>query len=260
LSERTTGGVSPQLVGEVFAVTLLTWAISLLLFKFGRAFSLPEAYVPLLATAPLIYLPLIVILYWHEPLARCGVTRSHTGRALGSTLLMVVITFPLFALGLHVYEQGLFPRRFFHSAFAWFTWLLFTPQAWLWLLKSLLWQFFFVALPEEFFYRGYLQGRLNNVFSTRRRYFGTEVGMALPASAAFFALHHFLTLPEAPRLLVFFPALLFGWLREATGSLLAPGLFHAFCNLFAVLLTKAHPRQVSLFSVVHLSIPLRNHL
>lgn len=235
MSERTTGGTPPQLVGEVLAVTLLTWATSLLLFKFSRASSLFKAYVPLLTVAPLIYLPLLVILYRQEPLARYGLTLSHTGRALGLTVLAIVIVFPPFALGFHAYQ------RFVRSPFAWFNWLLHTPQAGPWLLKSFFWQFFFVALPEEFFYRGYLQERLNALFSGRCRLFGTAVGVALPASSAFFALHHFLITPVPQGLLVFFPALLFGWLWEATGSLLAPGLFHAVCNLFAVLLTKTPP-------------------
>jgi uncharacterized protein len=68
---------------------------------------------------------------------------------------------------------------------------------------------------------------------------GTSVGIALPAGATLFALHHFVISPIPPVLLVFFPALLFGWLRETTGSLPAPGLFHAACKVFAVLLTKA---------------------
>jgi CAAX protease family protein len=68
---------------------------------------------------------------------------------------------------------------------------------------------------------------------------GTSVGIALPAGATLFALHHFVISPIPQVLLVFFPALLFGWLRETTGSLPAPGLFHAACNVFAVLLTKA---------------------
>ena len=68
---------------------------------------------------------------------------------------------------------------------------------------------------------------------------GTAVGIALPASAILFALHHFVISPIPQVLLVFFPALLVGWLRDATGSLLVPEPFHAACNVFAVPLTNA---------------------
>jgi membrane protease YdiL (CAAX protease family) len=242
LPEQTSGETSPRRIGEVIAVTLLTWAIFLLLLKFGSTFSLLKAYVPLVAIAPLIYVPLIVILYRRDPLADYGLTLAHIGRAFGMTVLVMVIVFPPYALGFHIYRQGLIPLRFsglVGSAFAWFNWLLHTPRAGPWLLQSFFWQYFFVALPEEFFYRGYLQARFNALFGGRYRVFGTAVGVALPISATIFALHHFLISPAPQALLVFFPALLFSWLRETTGSLLAPGLFHAACNVFAVLLTKA---------------------
>ncbi len=35
------------------------------------------------------------------------------------------------------------------------------------------------------------------------------------------------------RLAVFFPSLAFGWLRSATGSIVAPVFFHASCNLIS---------------------------
>jgi membrane protease YdiL (CAAX protease family) len=34
-------------------------------------------------------------------------------------------------------------------------------------------------------------------------------------------------------LLVFFPALLFGWLRERTGTIVGSTLFHAACNILS---------------------------
>jgi len=38
------------------------------------------------------------------------------------------------------------------------------------------------------------------------------------------------------RLGVFFPALLFGWMRERTGTVAGSALFHAACNLFELFL------------------------
>ena len=80
----------------------------------------------------------------------------------------------------------------------------------------------FAALPEEYFFRGALQPSI----LPRRPY----AGIAL-ASVAFAVAHVLFDPAHSPaRLLVFFPSLVFGWLRLRTGSL-APGIFfHALCN------------------------------
>lgn len=91
-----------------------------------------------------------------------------------------------------------------------------------------------VAGPEEFFFRGYLMGRLDDLFGARGRFrlLGAEVGPSLFAQAALFALGHFAVGLEPARLAVFFPALAFGWLKARRGSIVAPILFHAASNVF----------------------------
>ena len=91
-----------------------------------------------------------------------------------------------------------------------------------------------VAGPEELFFRGYLMGRLDDVFGRRGRFrlLGAEVGPSLFAQAALFALGHFAVDLAPHRLLVFFPALAFGWLRARRGTMVAPILFHAASNIF----------------------------
>ena len=71
---------------EVVLATLLTWALSLLLLRFGSTFSRLKPYVPLLALAPLVYIPLALILYRREPWARYGLTASHIVQAVGRVL------------------------------------------------------------------------------------------------------------------------------------------------------------------------------
>lgn len=90
-----------------------------------------------------------------------------------------------------------------------------------------------IALPEEAFYRGYLLTALDDVWRPTRRVFGAPVGLGLVVSSAVFALGHLFTEFNPSRLAVFFPALVFGWLKARTGGIGAPVLFHAFCNLFA---------------------------
>ena len=91
-------------------------------------------------------------------------------------------------------------------------------------------QTFVVALPEEFFFRGYLQGRLSQVL---------PFAVNLPLSAAVFALGHLLVTSDPGTLAVFFPGLLFGLLRQYSGSVLAGTLFHALCNLLIDILHRS---------------------
>jgi uncharacterized protein len=97
-----------------------------------------------------------------------------------------------------------------------------------------------VALPEEMFYRGYLQSRLDRIWTPRLRVFGAMVGPGLLVSCTIFALGHFTTTLQLTRLSVFFPALLFGWLRAKTGGIGAAVLFHAACNLFSAGLARGY--------------------
>ena len=88
-----------------------------------------------------------------------------------------------------------------------------------------------VAIPEELFFRGYLMERLEQVWPPTRALFGAKVGWALLMSSALFALGHLLVIPNPQRLAVFFPALVFGWMRARTGSIAAGATFHALCNV-----------------------------
>lgn len=110
---------------------------------------------------------------------------------------------------------------------------LFKDLGWLWHL--LLIQVLMVALPEEFFYRGYLQTRLEALWpSSYVR--GLPISYANLVVSILFAFTHFLIGHQVYRLGVFFPSLLFGMMRQKTGSLLAPVLFHATANILMKLL------------------------
>ncbi len=101
-----------------------------------------------------------------------------------------------------------------------------------WLINLILVQLLLVALPEEVFYRGYVQTRLDGLVGRDVKILGVAVNPAsLVLTSALFAIGHVVTVPSAHRLAVFFPSLLFGWMRRATGGIIAPVLFHAACNL-----------------------------
>ncbi|MDF2697407.1 MAG: Abortive infection protein [Labilithrix sp.] len=117
-------------------------------------------------------------------------------------------------------------------------------------LNEVFGQLVIIALPEEAFYRGYLQSRLDEAlpgFGWRRsasgekvpvrlRLLGVSVGPSLLLTSLIFALGHFATIREPARLAVFFPSLLFGWLRYRTKGIGAGIAFHATCNVFSELL------------------------
>jgi membrane protease YdiL (CAAX protease family) len=88
-----------------------------------------------------------------------------------------------------------------------------------------------VALPEELFFRGYVQGRLEDALPARRKLWGAPFGWAVVIQSALFGLGHFLVTFEPAMLTRFFPGLAFGWMYARTRSILASTLFHAACNL-----------------------------
>jgi membrane protease YdiL (CAAX protease family) len=94
-----------------------------------------------------------------------------------------------------------------------------------------------VALPEELFYRGWMQTAWARS-GTSRRILGAEIGPGFLATQALFAAGHLVTL-QPWRLATFFPGLLFGWLAARTGSVVAPALVHALSNLLMLTLERS---------------------
>jgi membrane protease YdiL (CAAX protease family) len=133
-----------------------------------------------------------------------------------------LITFPLVVCGLWLMRYwGLeLPlRSAMPPAHGWFSWFLF--------------QFMYIAVAEEIFFRGYVQ---NNILKTasaitkeRRRLLQP---ISIIISAACFAAAHVVIQGEIISVLTFLPGLVLGWLFVRTRSLLAPILFHGLANVF----------------------------
>ncbi len=97
-------------------------------------------------------------------------------------------------------------------------------------------QLLVVALPEEMFYRGWMQTSWAASAPSRGvRLLGAGLGRGFVVTQALFALGHLVRF-QPWRLGTFFPGLLFGWLRARTGDLAAPVLVHALSNLFIAVL------------------------
>jgi membrane protease YdiL (CAAX protease family) len=146
-------------------------------------------------------------------------------RELGVACLVGLVVFPPFAFGFFLFHA---PTRPFALAL---------PEA---LPSFALTQLIVVAIPEEALFRGYFQGRLDACFSGRVRLLG--VSLVLPSlvlQALLFALIHLASDTNPARLAVFFPALLFGWLRAWRGGIGAAAGFHALCNLLSDVLARS---------------------
>jgi uncharacterized protein len=101
-------------------------------------------------------------------------------------------------------------------------------------------QLLVIALPEEAFYRGYLQTSLERELGQGISILGTRVGWGLLLTSAIFAVGHLLTELNPARLAVFFPSLVFGLLRSRSKGIGASVLFHALCNLFSAYLAHSY--------------------
>jgi len=225
------------------------------LLAFVIATALAAGLAALGAAVPLVreYLHvLIAIVFFQTPLVAArragrdldyrevGLRLDPIGLNLAVLGAVMLVTFPAFAAAFFAFYGRVcaHPGAPLAGAFAPLCrhWLGFSgghlrapPDAALLALSQLI----VVAVPEELFFRGYLMERLEQVWPPTHRLFGAKVGWALIVSSALFALGHLAVIPNPQRLAVFFPALLFGWMRARTGSIAAGALYHALCNLLA---------------------------
>ena len=244
----------------MFRELFVLWLVSLLLIRgvvTAQQAGLPEW---VLAAVPCIFIYAPVLLCrWRKADSYAYHLSVPAFRNLGAwwrgarvgLLWMGVILLP-FMLGYHVYQTllfdlspdltRLFPKRLDLDFEALAVLESLTPnqeQVLATLNKHgtlILYQLFFVAIPEEFFYRGYMQTRLNEVFPKKFILFGIPFSHALWITSIVFAIGHSLVILRWWHWAIFFPGLIFGLLRERTRGVLAGSFFHAGCNILVVTL------------------------
>jgi hypothetical protein len=167
-----------------------------------------------------------------------GLSDPRTWRAFGrgalAALAVAAVVFPVFAAGFWAYAELLprLPGALARTLAPYAGAPRFAPRLPRGLPLLALVQLLVVALPEEMFYRGWMQtawargepGRGVTVL-------GARLGTGFLWTQLLFAAGHLVVL-EPWRLGTFFPGLLFGWVRERTGSVAAPVVLHALSNLF----------------------------
>lgn len=190
-------------------------------FKCAQFF-FPASWMGLLVPLLLLYSSFFLKSFRHDRISFLDRSRADFFRGIKWFAVVTLAIMPLFTLAAHVWMISVFSYQDFRPAplqiFA----------------GGLFAQLIAVALPEEFFFRGFLQDRLCAFFKPRWNIFGASLGWGWPLTAVIFAFAHSVIAVQWWHFSIFFPALLFGWLREKTGSITAPVLFHAFCNSWTV--------------------------
>jgi membrane protease YdiL (CAAX protease family) len=217
---------------------LLLWGISFASIAAAFAvFGGATGYAKVVATLGFLYLPLLAMRRRGEDYSDFGISFRAWRQDLRLFAILFALILPLYVVGFWAFVE-LLP----HLP-SWLSPLVspYTARPALafrlpdrfaeWVIDNLL----VVALPEEFFYRGYIQGRLRDLWPDGKRVLGARLGRAFWLTALLFAVGH-LAIFQTWRLAVIFPALLFGWLRERTGTVMGAALFHAACNLLALVL------------------------
>ena len=211
------------------------WAICFGLIVVAFAFYGPAA--KLVATLGFLYLPELSMRRRGEGFREYGVSLRTSKQEVVLTLGLLFVTLPLFVAGYLAFVQLLpmLPEPVRHLIAPY-------PRDWHFSLRLpdrfaewVIDQYFVVALPEEFFYRGFVQTRLRDAWPQGRTFLGARLGRAFWVTAVLFALGH-LAIFQVWRLGVFFPALMFGWLREKTGSVMGAAFLHGSFNLAMLVL------------------------
>lgn len=185
-----------------------------------------------------LYAPVVVAWRRQEELGDYAFHAAPVRRGLVTAGVAIAVIFPVFALGYFAFYQVACGSRLLvhlvpHNMCIHYGGLagLHAPELTWKLAEFCAVQLVVVALPEELFFRGFLLGLLERHYPPTRRILGGGVGWALVLSSVAFALIHLPKDGDPRALATFFPGLLFGWMRSATGSILASTVTHASSNI-----------------------------
>lgn len=206
------------LIWELAIVTASLLAISHILFIF-RSVAWVGSSISTVVAILFLYVPVIVL--WKRGRRIDFLDRDLRSflRSLLAFVIAMVVIFPPFLLAAHYWQLWVFGKHAFKAA------------AYPNLLNACVFQLLLVALPEEFYFRGYFQSAMDIVCKKRVRFLGVNVGWGLLVTAVVFAISHTIVSYQWWHFSIFFPALLFGYLRLLTGSITAPVLFHVASNV-----------------------------
>lgn len=212
MAGRSRFSLLAELVAGIGAAALILIAAG----PFGPR--LPQSLKTWIVPVFLLYAPILAALLAGRDFNGPGLVPPRWKTAALDLALLAAVVLPVFLLG-----WFLFARHALGYGF-----VLRWPKD---PLGLVLWQFLGVALPEEVFFRGWLQGRLNQLMPPSHKLAGARVGPGLFIAAALFALAHLAATPGPVHLLVFFPGMMFGFFRERSRSVALPAVAHGLSNV-----------------------------
>lgn len=225
----------------VFLFFIILWSVSAFIpfFNYIKGNLIPATF---------LFVPIYVLFKKKENLDDYGLKAEPIQKGLAYFFALSLVVFPLFSAGFFLYyrwickmtREGMVSislyRRICPSLKPAAIQYLRLDRS---LLEKVVVQVLAVGLPEEFFFRGYLQTKVEGYWPIKRRFLGGSIGKANFFTSFLFAIGHVFEYLNPLRIAVFFPSLLFGWLKSATGSILASVLFHAMSNIISDLLHRS---------------------
>ena len=178
-----------------------------------------------LSVVVLIYPPVIISYIKRRPLPYWQLNLKVAKEDLKYFALLSLIIFPIMILGNHFYQSLLFDLSYHHP-----TWDIWVEKIFPKAVENII----LVAFAEEFFFRGYMQAEMKKVLPNKGKIFGADFGWFAVLTSLLFAISHSLAFQIAWwHIFIFFPALIFAWLREKTGTIWGAVLFHGVSNIFS---------------------------
>jgi membrane protease YdiL (CAAX protease family) len=175
-----------------------------------------------------IYVPILVM--WKRGRSIDFLDDSVAGylKSIGLFSVVSLIVFPPFILCAHLWQVFVLGNTFVGVHI---------PDD---ILTIVAYQVLLIALPEEFFFRGYCQSLIKRYFDSPWKILGVKLGFWWIALALFFAFAHSFVMIQWWHFSIFFPALLFSYLRERRGTITASILFHALSNIVMIILVMSY--------------------
>lgn len=208
-----------SLVVEVSLVTAVLLIVAHVLFTSGSAVFIGN-WLPFVVAVLFMYGAVAVLWYRKRKIDFLDANKNAYVRSIITFAIFSLIIFPPFFGLAHAWQVFVYGREGFKLADF--------PGFW----NMLAFQVVLVALPEEFYFRGYFQSAMNILFEKKWKFLGVYLGWGWIVTALVFAFAHSIVYFKWWHFSIFFPALAFGYLRERTGTITASVLFHAACNIF----------------------------
>jgi membrane protease YdiL (CAAX protease family) len=211
-------------MNSLHAVIFFTITTGILKLLDLSTISIFKTLLPLLAAVMFLYIPSIYSVRKGDRYLMEIIKIRNLKKGIILCIYISILIFPVYTLGFYVFHSIILGKKFF---------LHFPLDSAGNFITTVLFHIFIAALPEETFYRGFIQELFNRDFGKKWQIFGIQFGPSIFLTSFLFAVGHYIIIPHPFRLAVFFPSLLFGLMKEKYDNITLPFLFHAVANIYS---------------------------